>query len=379
MNPAAPLLRLLRRTTGVPPTAPAIVPPRSPRHAAPRVLAWFAAAVLTLHAAALLSMDAIWPHLRDPEYGRRLTRLKARMVEHPDRPVAVVIGSSRISMGLRPDAWEESRPNGAKPDPLLFNMSLVGSGPVMELLCLRRLYADGVRPDAIVIEYWPPFLREDGIYFEPNRIVPERLYRSDRDFVREFFPHPEVTEQKMWEARVNPVFENRQRWLLHVFPSWVPWHRRLDATWTAIDPWGWLPGLDVPNPQEPHTRAARLAHCEPIYREQFDGFFIHPLATRAIRDTVALARENGAKVALVYLPESTEFRTWVPPAVERAGRDHLNGLCRELDVPLIDAKLWLEDGLLVDGFHPSRLGAAEFTRRFGPAVADAFPDLTRRK
>ena len=35
--------------------------------------------------------------------------LKARMAEHPGRPVVLVIGSSRASMGVRPDVWEEAR------------------------------------------------------------------------------------------------------------------------------------------------------------------------------------------------------------------------------------------------------------------------------
>ena len=71
-------------------------------------------------------------------------------------------------------------------------------------------------------------------------------------------------------------------------------------------------------------------------------------------------------------------RGWVPPAVEETSRRHLAGLCRELDVPLIDGRLWLADGYLVDGFHLSRVGAAAFTRKFGPAAAKTFPDLGRR-
>ena len=65
-------------------------------------------------------------------------------------------------------------------------------------------------------------------------------------------------------------------------------------------------------------------------------------------------------------------------AVEQTAREHLTGLCRELNVPLIDARFWMDDGYLVDGFHLSRLGAAEFTQKFGPAVAATFPDLRRR-
>ena len=95
-------------------------------------------------------------------------------------------------------------------------------------------------------------------------------------------------------------------------------------------------------------------------------------ADRALRECVALCRAKGAKVALAYLPESSEFRGWMPPGAERAAQEYLARVRRDLDLPLIDARLWLDDGYLVDGFHLSRQGAAEFTRRFGPAVARTF-------
>ena len=375
MNPVAPLLRLLR-----PAAAPGRASPAAPmrmrpvRGVARPTLLWFAATVLLLHVAAYLAMDVIWPELRDPEYGRRVIALKARMAEHPTRPLVVVVGSSRCSMGVRPDVWEEARPNAAAPDPLLFNLSLLGSGPVMEQFCLRRLYADGVKPDAVVLEYWPAFMRQDGTYFEPDRMDPRRLYTSDLGFVREFDPNAAKVERIVRDTRRNPVFENRQRWLCFAVPSWLPWTRRVDIGWNGLDGWGWLPGLE----NDDRARPFRLAHCEAIYRTQFYLHSIHPVADKAMRDSVALARANGAKVSFVYMPEATEFRTWVPPEVERAGREYIESLCRELDVPLIDARFWIEDKLLVDGFHLSREGAAVFTRRFGPAVASTFPNLKRR-
>src|SRR5438128_2658811 len=157
MNPVAPILRLLsvlrlpRRRPGR--AGHAVL--RS-RRSARAVVVWSAVAFFGLTLGMGLATDSVWPQLRDPEYGRRLDRLHDRLAEYPNRPLVLVVGSSRTSMGLRPAAWEAVRPNGTRPDPLLFNMSLVGSGPVMELMCLRRIYADGVRPEAVVIEVWPP-------------------------------------------------------------------------------------------------------------------------------------------------------------------------------------------------------------------------------
>lgn len=378
MSPAARLARLFslpdRRTRAevARPGRPARVSARAARAA----VAWGAVGVLALHAAAALTMTVFAPQTRDPEYGRRVIDLKARLAEHPGRPLVVVIGSSRTSMGLCPAAWEESRPNGPRPDPLLFNLSLVGSGPVMELMALRRMYADGIRPDAVVFEYWPPFMREDGVYFEPDRVDLSRLYATDREVVRGYFPHPAHTERRMVQNRLHPIYENRHRLLAQVAPSWLPWDRRLNVGWENLDGWGWLPGLDE-HPSRPDRRALRLDHCRPIYMGMFHDYTIHPLADRAMRESVAVARANGAKVAFAYLPESAEFRSWYPPAAEQMARAHLAGLLGELGTPLIDARLWMPDESLVDGFHLSRVAAAEFTRKFGRAVADAFPGLER--
>lgn len=365
MTRAALLLRrLLVPRLGIAPPRPSA---RRGRRSARAALGWFAAAFLTLNAATFAAFEAR-PDLRDPEYGKRVISLQARIAEHPGRPVVLAVGSSRMSMGVCPAAWEEVRPGGPS-DPLVFNLSLVGSGPITQLLCLRRAYADGLKPDAIVLEYWPPFLREDGAYFEPDRLDPTRLLPADRPMVRDYFRDPAAAEARMLAARANPVFENRHRLLARVFPSWLPWTRRVDTAWAGLDGWGWLPGMDDPYPPPAHHRAACVAHCEPIYKNQFAGYTVHPAADRAIREAIALARSNGAKVAFAYLPEATEFRGWYPPAVETAARDHLAGLRRELAVPLIDARDWMPDGYLVDGFHLSRVGAAEFSRRFGPAVA----------
>ena len=345
-----------------------------------RTLVWFGLAAIALNLAAALAIDGFNSPLRDPEYGKRVVSLKARLAEYPNRPLVLVIGSSRVSMGLRPTAWEEVRPDQTgRPDPLIFNMSLVGSGPLMELMCLRRAYADGFRPDAVVFEYWPPFLREDGPYFEPDRIDHARLSDRDRPLVREYFRDPDAVEWNMDCDRVNPLFRTRHRLLAQACPRWQPWDKRLEMAWGMLDGWGWLSGLEEKYPPDPRMRTLRLNHCEKIYRPQFVGYNIHPLADRSLRECVALARLHGAKVAFAYLPEATEFRGWMPAEVERVAKDHLAGLRRELDLPLIDAREWMADGYMVDGFHLSRIGASEFTKKFGPAVAATFPDLRRER
>jgi hypothetical protein len=371
MTPALSRLgRLLAPRVPVTRTAPA---GRSRRKAARFALVCFALAVLGLHAVALVILDELRPGVRDPEYARRVRHLQARIAENPGRPVVLVIGNSRAAMGVRPAEWEAIRPAAdGRPDPLIFNMSLLGGGPIMELMVLRRLYADGLRPDVVLLEYWPPYLHSQGMWAEPDRIAPDRLYPIDRQIVRDYFPDPAKVEQQMRQYRWNPVYAARHRLLVQLLPKWLPPGKRMDWTWDTVDGWGWKPGFDYPPGMTPE-RAALLATCRDIYRPLFTGFKLSPDADRAIREAVALARSHGSRVGFVFLPEASEFRGWYPPRVERLAREHLANLSRELAVPVIDARLWVDDGLFVDGFHLSRIGATEFTRKFGPAVAEVRP------
>lgn len=365
MTPGALLKRFTFRLRRVPDTATRSA---SRRRVARFSLGCFVLATVGLHALALVVLDELRPGVRDPEYARRVSDLRERIAENPGRPVVLVIGSSRTAMGVRPGEWEAIRPAAGTPDPLIFNMSLLGGGPVMELMTLRRIYADGLRPDVVLFEYWPPYLHWEGAWAEPGRIASDRLYPIDRQIVRDYFPDPAKVERQMRQYRWNPVSAARNRLVVQMFPKWLPNDKRIDWTWDTVDGWGWKPGFDFP-PGPTEERAAMLGKCRDIYRPLFHGFKLSPHADRAIREGVAVARAHGSRVGFVFLPEASEFRGWYPPRVEQLARDHLAGLSRELAVPVIDARRWMDDGLFVDGFHLSRIGAAEFTRKFGPAVA----------
>jgi nucleotide-binding universal stress UspA family protein len=327
----------------------------------------FIVAMPLLHLAAVAAFDA-WTRVRDPEYGRRLAALRARTVEHRSRPLALAFGSSRVAMGVRPGAWEDARPK-APADPLLFNMATVGGGPIQQLLAVRRAYADGAKPAVVLLEYWPPLLRQDGEFAEAARIDARRLGSADRPTVRDFFP---AVEGRMTAARLNPFAAHGPRLLAQLDPELLPKPGRPSVGWADLDRWGWLPGMD-PHPDDAATRRTLTEHQRTHFAKQLDGAAIHPDSDRALREAVALARGRGAKVGFVFLPETGEFRRRYPPDLERSAREHLARLSAELAVPVIDARDWMDERLLADGFHLSRVGAAAFTARLGAAVAATFP------
>jgi hypothetical protein len=336
-------------------------------------MASFVVVALALNVAAVLVLDDLRPGIRDPEYGRRIHHYREQVAENPGRPMVLLLGSSRAAMGVCPSAWEDVRPAGS---PMIFNLSVLGGGPIMELLVARRAFADGVRPSVVLIEYWPPYFYSEGNWAEPRRIVAERLSPIDRPIVRDYFPNPAGIEARMRGFRRNPIWEARERLLVQLFPKWVRNDRRMDWMWDGVDEWGWKPGFDYPPGNSPE-RDRMLAACGAIYRPLFADYRISASADRALREAVATARDSGAAVGLLYLPESSEFRSWYTPEAERLARKHLAEVSRDLALPVINAREWMDDGLLVDGFHLSRLGAREFTRRLGTAIAAAFPEARR--
>jgi hypothetical protein len=340
------------------------------RRGVPFTFLLFAALVLAANGAAWYLLTD--PQVRDPEYGRRSVQLHARLRENPGRPLVLVVGSSRTAMGVRPAEWEAIRPNNpAHPDPMIFNMAILGSGPMMELMALRRAYADGIRPAVVLLEYWPPFFHYEDGWAEPNRVAVGRLMDCDRELVRNYFPAPDLIEQEMNWRRTSPLFANRERLLNLIAPTWLPPLRRADAGWTGLDAWGWLPGFD-PNPEDTDRRRQAVANCSNIYRPVFAKYRISPIADRAMREAVALAREHGAVVGFLYLPESSEFRALYPANVQQLASEHLAAMSRGLNVPVLDCRTWMPDSSIVDGFHLSGAGSAEFTRKLGPAVAAMF-------
>src|SRR4051812_9913784 len=130
-------------------------PARSAR--ACRLLACASLTLLTAQLTLAGLVETAHPELTDPRYGCRLRTLQARRAAEPHRPLVLALGSSRTEVGLRPELMPPSTDG-----PLVFNLARGGTSQVMNLLTLRRLLADGVRPDWLLLEVLPACLAEEG-------------------------------------------------------------------------------------------------------------------------------------------------------------------------------------------------------------------------
>ena len=305
--------------------------------------------------------------LRDPEFAARRDRLVIQQSEHPTRPLILVLGSSRAVEGIRPDAINQ--PSG----PLLLNGGLIGSGPMLELIAYRRLKAAGLKPAAVLLEYWPPLLRGEN-HAEYGRIDLPRLAPRDLRVVWEYFPDPVSVTRYVLEGQLWPAWRYRHRFVAAVRPKWVPNSSHDQRFANGIDAWGWWPGMREQDIEE-HRRTKGFDHYK-AFAPMLDHFRVGEKANRAIRDLLCECRDDGVAVAMIVMPEGKRFRDLYTPEADREWQTHLNQLSAEFELPVLNTRTWDEFAPeMPDHVHLIQEGATRFTRRLGEELPRLFPSL----
>jgi hypothetical protein len=308
-----------------------------------------------------------WWQVRDPEYGLRLDSLRARTAERsPGRPLLLFLGSSRVATGFRPDCVPENRPSAAG-EPVVFNFGMCRAGPVLELLTLRRLLADGVRPDCVFVEVWP-FLSANSAASQMSGFQPERLRWQDRRTMRAYYADPRPRAER-WVQELLPVLAYRKPLLRCLAPSLLKEEPHANEDWENLDGWGWLQHESYANS---YARLPVAEHIKGIYLTAGRTFAPSDGTRRAFADLSALCRREKIAVVLVAMPDG--FLADYDPAGRSRMDDFLRELSAGLDVPLIDARTWLSLDDLVEGVHPTHAGAAAFTERFEREVLRPYLD-----
>jgi hypothetical protein len=330
-----------------------------------RLVTWFALGLVGLQLALAAALEWWRPDLRDPEYGNKLSLLRSRQAEAPDRPLFLVLGSSRVLNGLRPDRLDAPAAPGESP-PLVFNFGLSRHGPVLELLALNRLLADGVRPRWAVVEVTPLLLPTGGAGLDAVPLERQKL--TDLRLVREFDPAPRGLPWRWLAERAVPCYSNRYVLLSRYLPDLVPWCHREDFGTANVDRWGWLAMPEARSAEE--TRIA-IDEVKRQHAPTLEQFAVAPQSDRAVRATLELCRREGIATGVILMPESAEFRSWYGPGAEGRLRDYLARLGAEFGVPVVDARDWCPDETFRDGHHLLPAGADRFTERFGREVMPA--------
>jgi len=300
------------------------------------------------------------PCIRYPEYGYHLAGLRRLLAAEPGRPLLLAQGSSRTLMGFRPDVLPSYRtPSGSVP--LAFNFGVARCGPLLALLHLQQLLAEGIRPDWLLLEI-PPFMMAapDG---GAKSLPAERVSWFDLHLMSGLVSRPWLLYQDWPAGRLFPAYADRKGLLCRYGPNFCA----IEAFDThgffrlCPDRFGWLPWGDAD--PTPERRRRWLAKLEPSYSLQFSAG-----SDQILRRLLALCREKAIPVVLCLMPEGDEFRRRYDPASLAALDAYFARLIRECGIGFVDARRWIAEEDFIDSHHLLRRGARWYTERLGREV-----------
>ncbi|HEY7315733.1 MAG TPA: hypothetical protein VH643_40765 [Gemmataceae bacterium] len=309
-----------------------------------------------------------YPELCDPEFHLRLRDLRARVSEAPDRPLALVLGSSRVAFGLRPASVMEAADGPAAPT--IFNFAMLGVGPVGERLVLHRVLEMGLKPKWVIIEVWAPFLPQSGFSNEEDIIFRRDFYCSDLPTISHLYRRRGEAAGRVFAETVTPALHYRLAVLNRCAPCLLPQTLLTETEFNNLlrfhlDGSGWVPfNLDHPDPAGPetHIQRARL-----MTKPLFDKFSVSPISDRALNEMLKECQAHDIRVAFLLMPEHSLLRGWYPSMQDKL-TTYLRQLSEAYHAPVIDTRVWCGDKDIPDCCHLSPKGARAFSERFGRDV-----------
>jgi hypothetical protein len=331
-----------------------------------RALAWGAAWFVGIQLAAVIALEWKRPEFYDPKYGCRLRLLRDRLSRDCGAPLLVILGTSRAEQGFRPSLLRVSPEQKA---PVVFNLARGGSSPLHNLLTLQRLLADGIRPDWVLLEIFPPYLVGDKSGLTIVKATLRDLLLLGRYSVS-------------WKSYAYSVRDRVLLWskyrseiLALCAPAWLRASAcRSECLWDAQGG-EWSAIGEGVSPEESRDLTAD-AHRR--YSRKLQKFCVASIVDQALRELLDRCRDQGIGVLLFAMPEASEFRSWYAPlALERLSA-YLAALQREYGMAMIDARSWIPDGCFYDAHHLLEQGAAAFTRRFGADILPGLLSLSRK-
>jgi hypothetical protein len=327
------------------------MPVRSRRRSARAVIVTGLSITLLALLGMAIAVETVKPEWRDPEYGHRLKQVRQLRAAHPWRPLVIAVGSSRTQMALSPAAMGLPDEPGS---PLVYNFGQAGAGPLQMLLTVLRLLDAGVKPDFLLIEFFPAALVADGpAEGQFAQLVP-RLSRADLRRLEPYCDDP-ASLRRAWAAnRSGSWYSNRITLMSHWQGGWLPWQQRVSFQWEQMDGFGF-----TPYPHEAVADADRDRHYATQYAAALGDLHVGGTSDRALRDLLGRCRAEGIPVAFYLTPESPRFRGWYSPTTLATLAEYR----ATLGVPVFDATDGFAEEEFADGHHMLRAGAARFSRR----------------
>ncbi len=307
------------------------------------------------------------PELADREFGRKVADLRRLRAQVPDRPLFLMLGSSRVATGFRPDAFPSSVREGSV-RPLIYNFAQVGSGPEMSHLSLYRLLEAKIRPDWVFIEYWAPtWTTERNLKEFSDQINIGCLGWSDVGVLSSYVkPNRRGFLFKQWLGKqFVPLYANRSTILENLAPRWMVPPPTPDHRCQNLDTLGWWSPRTSVSPEERQVLSERYSKH---YGKRLRSYHTAENPDHALRAMLSLCRREKIRATVVILPEANDFReVYARETTEKAGA-YLDIIRREFDVNVVDARTWVADEDFMDGHHLLPSGALVFSKRLESQV-----------
>jgi hypothetical protein len=306
------------------------------------------------------------PELRDPYYGQKVRLLQRRLADTPAPSTVVMVGSSRTAYGFAPAALEERLGREASRSVVAFNFGLFGAGPATELLTLRRLLDDGVRPSLLLVEVLPPLLAGQVPLNEFNRerLPTWKLRATEVALVEDYCGALRPDLRPGWyRTCLLPAYYLRLPLLNHVFPVLLGYANRTGG-FAEADGSGWTPAP----PLSPERRLRNLVDAAEQYGPCLQDFRPGGLAAEGLCQVLELCRKEGIPAALVVMPEGPDFRRLYPPESWPRVESYLDELSGRYGVPWLNARLWFGEDAFTDSHHLRPQAAAVFTERLSQGM-----------
>jgi hypothetical protein len=330
---------------------------------AKRVLVLTALWFLVIQLGLAVAIERWLPDLRDPEYGSRALRLERRIARTSHDPLTVVmLGSSRTTLGFKAGQIEAPLQQALGRPVISYNLGFTGAGPLMQLIELHRLLALRVRPNLLLVEVLAPLMAGQMGKYELYRLPLNRAWHNELAILERYGRSREEMDSAWWHDWPIPWYSHRYAIVSRFFPACLPYQRRMDWAFVA-DESGWAPApINRDSPQR-HRQALENARNE--YAPYLNGFQLGGPGPQALRELLDLCRQEQIRVALVLMPEGSEFRALYSPAAWSEIATFLGEISHEYAIPVVNAREWIVDEDFSDSHHLLLRGASAFTERLG--------------
>jgi hypothetical protein len=339
------------------------VPPQalaSHRRRGRAALVWGLALFVLAQAALRCYIERQEPVLRDPTFELKCRQLARCRAACPGPPVTVVFFGSSITLyGIEAGLLDEPLARALHRPAVAFNFGVHSSGPLSQLVYVRRLLERGIRPDLAVLEVTPLVYDSPQTFTDLGLLPASGLRRGEVELVRHYTHDPDLGLAWL-EAFLVPVYGNRHSILNYRASLFVPFTQRM-YVYHEMDAHGWI-GQD---PFSPEAHRPILQRVQSHFGARLADYAVARPPMQATTELLDLLRKERVPAVLAYLPEGPLLRSLYPPGAVARFVGEIKALSRTYGVPFVEARDWLGEDMFVDSHHANRVGAAAMTERLG--------------